>query len=152
MYFPLQAQLVNDSTALIQPDSTVAVRLNQLDSIRQETESDYASFKNKYDSVNQSASAKQAKLQSKIDSLTTLNLPTLDLSYKLDSTKEARTSKLKELESKWENKKSKHTSAITDLNLPLAVLSLQLRTFYNCLLVLSLYRYTRYVYTVVYSF
>ena len=118
MYFPLQAQLVNDSTALIQPDSTVAVRLNQLDSIRQETESDYASFKNKYDSVNQSASATQSKLQSKIDSLTTFNLPTLDLSHKLDSTKEARTSKLKELESKRENTKSKYTSAITELNLP----------------------------------
>lgn len=116
-YFPLQAQLANDSTLLIQPDSTVAARLNQLDSIRHETESDYLKFKNKYDSVNQSASAKQAKLQSKIDSLTTLNLPTLDLSRKLYSATEARTSKLKELESKWEKTKSKHTSSITELNL-----------------------------------
>ncbi|MEQ9415050.1 MAG: hypothetical protein RIF39_14535 [Cyclobacteriaceae bacterium] len=107
-----------DSTSVIQPDSTVAVKLNQLDSIRKETEADYSNFKKKYDSINQSASTTQAKLQSKIDSLTTLNLPTLDLSHKLDSTKEARTSKLKELESTWENTKSKYTSAITELNLP----------------------------------
>ncbi|HNP08493.1 MAG TPA: hypothetical protein PKN99_12750 [Cyclobacteriaceae bacterium] len=118
LYFPLQAQLAKDSTSLIKPDSTVVARLNQLDSIRQETEADYSNFKNKYDSINQSANTTQAKLQSKIDSLTTLNLPTVDLSHKLDSTKEARTSKLKELESKWEDTKSKHTSAITDLNLP----------------------------------
>lgn len=118
VYFPLHAQVTNDSTSLIQPDSTVIVRLNQLDSIRQETEADYANFKNQYDSINHSASASQNKLQSKIDSLTTLNLPTLDLSHKLDSTKEARTSKLKELESKWEDTKSKHTSSITELNLP----------------------------------
>jgi len=62
----LYAQLANDSTALIRLDSAVVVKLNQLDSIRQETESDYASFKNKYDSIDQSASATQAKLQSKI--------------------------------------------------------------------------------------
>jgi len=66
LYFPLYAQLANDSTALIQPDSTVVARLNQLDSIRQQTESNYASFKNRYDSIDQSASATQAKLQSKI--------------------------------------------------------------------------------------
>ena len=66
LYFPLYAQLANDSTALIRLDSAVVVKLNQLDSIRQETESDYASFKNKYDSIDQSASATQAKLQSKI--------------------------------------------------------------------------------------
>ena len=118
LYFPLQAQLVNDSTEFIQPDSSVTSSLNQLDSIRQQTESNYSSFKNRYDSVNQSASASQNKLQSKIDSLTTLNLPALNLSHKLDSTKEARTSKLKELESKWESTKSKHTSSITELNLP----------------------------------
>ena len=118
LYIPLHAQSASDSILLIRPDSTVVARLNQLDSIRQQTESNYASFKNRYDSIDQSASATQAKLQSKIDSLTTFNLPTLDLSHKLDSTKEARTSKLKELESKRENTKSKYTSAITELNLP----------------------------------
>jgi len=58
--------LVNDSTEFIQPDSSVTSSLNQLDSIRQQTESNYASFKNKYDSINQSASNTQAKLQTKI--------------------------------------------------------------------------------------
>jgi len=58
--------MANDSTALNQPDSTIAARLSQLDSIRQQTESNYASFKNKYDSINQSASNTQAKLQTKI--------------------------------------------------------------------------------------
>ena len=66
LYIPLHAQSASDSILLIRPDSTVVARLNQLDSIRQQTESNYASFKNRYDSIDQSASATQAKLQSKI--------------------------------------------------------------------------------------
>ena len=108
----------NDPAVLIQPDSTVTAKLNQLDSIRQETETDYLRFKSQYDSINQTAGETRSKLQSKIDSLTALNLPTLGLSQKLDSAGEANSSKLKELESKWEDTKSKHTSGIAELNLP----------------------------------
>lgn len=114
----LSAQITSDSTASIRPDSTVALKLAKLDSIRLETEKDYDSFKSKYDSISQVTDAVQSKLQSKIDSLTNLNLPTLDLSHKLDSTKEARTANLRELDSKWESKKSKHTTAVSELNLP----------------------------------
>jgi len=58
--------LAGGSPSVLRPDSVVAIQLSKMDSIRKETESDYASFKNRYDSIDQSASATQAKLQSKI--------------------------------------------------------------------------------------
>ena len=110
--FHVQAQLAGGSPSVLRPDSVVAIQLNKMDSIRKETETDYLRFKSQYDSINQTAGETRSKLQSKIDSLTALNLPTLGLSQKLDSAGEANSSKLKELESKWEDTKSKHTSGI----------------------------------------
>lgn len=109
---------LNDSTRQVKPDSIITVKLDKLDSIRLSTEVDYSNFKRKYDSINHISEATQSSIQSKIDSLTTLNLPTLDLNPKLDSAQKARMSKLRELETSWNTKKDKHTSAITGLNLP----------------------------------
>lgn len=114
----VSAQVAIDSTFAVRPDSATAIKLQQLDSIRSETAHEYRTFKHSYDSVNYSAGSAIERLQSKVDSLTQLNMPAPGWLQKIDSVQQARQAAIENLETKWQEKRNKHTSGIRELNLP----------------------------------
>lgn len=108
-----------DSTFVILPTDTLTIRsIQRADSITTAFQSRADSLNSLYQSQFSKIDSAKSKVQSKIDSLTKLNLPTIDLTKKLDSLNQARSEKTAALTSKIDDLKSKATTGLKEVQLP----------------------------------